>query len=120
MVGINARVVRPEQVHVSAYDLSGNKIDRDVNGLFARAVQHENDHLNGLLFIDRIAESTRKQLAGELEDFEIEFRSKQSTGEIVDNESLFRHLLEIEKQQYAGSNAQLRVKVRCYINPEGF
>lgn len=96
IVGVNANVTRPEQVHITAYDLSGNKIDQTVDGLFARAVQHELDHLQGVLFIDRVNESSKKMVKEELEDFEIEFANKRSTGEIPDDETIFKRLTEIE------------------------
>jgi peptide deformylase len=88
LTGINAQVVRPAQVRVTAYDLSGKAVDLTVDGLFSRAVQHEYDHLQGVLFIDRVAESIKRQLEAELEDFEIDFRSKQSTGTIPDDQEL--------------------------------
>jgi peptide deformylase len=96
IVGVNAMITRPEQVHITAYDLSGNKIDQTVDGLFARAVQHELDHLQGVLFIDRVNESAMKTVNEELEDFEIEFDNKRSTGEIPDDETIFNRLAEIE------------------------
>jgi peptide deformylase len=96
IVGVNAMVTRPEQVHITAYDLSGNQIDQTVDGLFARAVQHELDHLQGVLFIDRVNESALKMVNEELEDFEIEFANKRSTGEIPDDETICNRLAEIE------------------------
>ena len=54
IVGVNAMVARPEQIHISAYDLEGNEISKTVDGLLAKAIQHETDHLEGVLFIDRI------------------------------------------------------------------
>jgi peptide deformylase len=98
ITGVNARVVRPEQIHLSAFDLSGNEFDQTLNGLFARAVQHEYDHLQGVLFIDRVAESAKRQLAGELEEFEIDFRSKQELGQIPDNAALLARLKEMESR----------------------
>ena len=98
IVGVNALVARPQQIHISAYDLSGNKIDQTVDGLFARAVQHELDHLQGVLFIDRIHESARKLIDEELEDFEIEFTNKRATGEIPDDQTILKRLAEIEQR----------------------
>lgn len=94
--GINARVIRPEQVRVTAYDLSSQSIDLTVDGLFARAVQHEFDHLHGVLFIDRVSESIKRQMASELEDFELDFQSKQSTGTIPDKPVLLAEIKKIE------------------------
>ena len=96
IVGVNANVARPEQIHISAYDLQGNEISKTVDGLLAKAIQHETDHLEGVLFIDRISESSRKQLDIELEDFEIDFKSRRDTGEIPDDETIKKRLLEIE------------------------
>ncbi|MDG1874797.1 MAG: peptide deformylase [Mariniblastus sp.] len=96
IVGVNAMVARPEQIHVSAYDLSGNETNMTVNGLLSKAIQHETDHLEGVLFIDRISDSAKKQIEGELEDFEIDFDNKRATGEIPDDESIMKRLAEIE------------------------
>ena len=96
IVGLNAMVTRPEQVHVTAYDLAGNKFDQTVNGLFARAVQHENDHLQGVLFIDRVAESAQREIAYELEDFRIDYSSKRDGNEIPDDATILKRLTELE------------------------
>lgn len=96
IVGVNALVARPETIHVSAYDLAGNQIDKTVSGLLAKAIQHETDHLDGVLFIDRISESSMKQIDVELEDFEIEFENKRSTGEIPDDATIMKQLAEVE------------------------
>ena len=96
IVGVNATVARPEQIHISAYDLQGKEINQTVNGLLAKAIQHETDHLEGVLFIDRISESSKKQVDFELEDFEIDFKSRRDTGEIPDDETILKRLGEIE------------------------
>jgi peptide deformylase len=96
IVGVNALVARPETIHVSAYDLSGNEIGMTVEGMLAKVIQHETDHLEGVLFIDRISESSMKQVDGELEEFEIDFANKRSTGEIPGDESIMKRLTEIE------------------------
>lgn len=51
-------VTRPTEVVVRARDLSGKRIRIKAEGLLARALMHEIDHLNGRLFIDRVDEST--------------------------------------------------------------
>ena len=50
---IYGSVVRPEKATVEAYDENGKKFSRGFSGLFAQCVQHETDHLNGILFIDK-------------------------------------------------------------------
>ena len=52
--GKTGMVRRPKQVHVKAYDLDMNEFELDVEDLFARAVCHECDHLDGKLYIDLV------------------------------------------------------------------
>jgi peptide deformylase len=54
-------VVRAERIHVKAQDPDGNPVSFDMEGFEARAVQHELDHLDGLLFLDRLV-SRRQDL----------------------------------------------------------
>jgi peptide deformylase len=46
-------VLRAEKVKVEAYDENGRRFQRGVSGLLAQTIQHEIDHLNGVLFIDK-------------------------------------------------------------------
>lgn len=96
LAGIHGYVARPEQIHVTAYDLSGNEIDMTVDGLLARAIQHENDHLDGVLFIDRISESAQKLILAELEAFELEHEGHQASKKIQSDEEIAKRLAEIE------------------------
>lgn len=50
-------IVRPNKVKVKFTDASGQKQIMKASGLLARAIQHENDHLDGILFIERIQEN---------------------------------------------------------------
>lgn len=59
VVGYRTTVSRAERVHLSATDLDGNPIEEDADGLFAICLQHEIDHLDGILFIDRISRLKR-------------------------------------------------------------
>jgi peptide deformylase len=52
--GFNANVVRPSRVVVKGLDRDGTEHQRDGTGLLARALQHEMDHLDGTLFVDRL------------------------------------------------------------------
>ncbi len=94
--GLYAQVRRPETITVNAYDLSGQEIEETIDGLFARAVQHETDHLNGVLFIDRLSPTTRLSLKDTLEEFEIEFADRRQRGEIPDDEKISARLSELE------------------------
>jgi len=51
--GIYGRVERPERITISGYDKNGKPLKIKAWGLLARIFQHEIDHLNGMLFIDR-------------------------------------------------------------------
>ena len=59
---------RPESVDVKALDAKGKPIAFRCGGLLARAVQHETDHLNGILFIDRMDKKTKQELQPELDE----------------------------------------------------
>ena len=55
-------VLRPETVDVEAIHPNGSPAKFRCNGLLARVVQHETDHLNGILFIDRMTRAAKKQI----------------------------------------------------------
>jgi peptide deformylase len=63
---ITAEIPRALKVKVNAQDLNGNLVEFEAAGLLGRAVQHENDHLNGILFIDRMSSAAKAALAGKL------------------------------------------------------
>ncbi|MFW6261421.1 MAG: peptide deformylase [Spirochaetota bacterium] len=56
---IYADVTRPEAVRVQAWNERGRPFTIDADGLLGRVIQHENDHLNGVLFIDYLTEQVR-------------------------------------------------------------
>jgi peptide deformylase len=64
---IYAEITRPGVVDVKALDAKGKPIAFRCGGLLARAVQHEADHLNGLLFIDRMSKKDKAELQPELD-----------------------------------------------------
>lgn len=64
---IYADILRPETIDVSAMNQKGEKIKFRAGGLLARAIQHEYDHLHGILFIDRMDKPTLKKLKPELD-----------------------------------------------------
>ena len=53
-------IIRPKTIHVSGFDIDGNEMEFEADELFARLIQHEIDHLDGVLLIDRLDEDTRK------------------------------------------------------------
>jgi peptide deformylase len=64
--GINAEVLRPKRVVVKGLNLKGEEIELSNDGFLARVLLHEIDHLNGILFIDRIEKRKKKELLREL------------------------------------------------------
>lgn len=60
--GINGDVVRPDELTVKFQDEHGTPHTLRCNGLFSRCVQHEADHLNGVLFIDRMEKATLEEI----------------------------------------------------------
>ena len=77
--GVSAPVERKERITIEAYNLAGESLEVEVEGLLARIVQHETDHLDGRLFIDRLATAHRAELRSALEELEIEFQSLQES-----------------------------------------
>ncbi len=60
-------ISRFDSVEVTALDRNGKKIAFKAGGLLARAVQHEVDHLNGILFIDRMASNDKQAIKADLD-----------------------------------------------------
>jgi peptide deformylase len=67
--GIYEMVRRPRKIRVTATDLEGREIDETLEGIAARILQHEIDHLDGVLFIDRIGPMRRALLKKKLRSF---------------------------------------------------
>lgn len=68
--GIQAPVPRFKRLRVTAYTLHGERYEKTVEGLEARAWQHEIDHLNGILFIDRLQPTTLTGIRSQLKTLE--------------------------------------------------
>jgi len=73
---IFAEITRPGTVDVKALDAKGKPIAFRCGGLLARAVQHETDHLQGILFIDRMDKKTKLELQPELDDLQAKTKAE--------------------------------------------
>ena len=71
--GIHADVVRPTKVRVKAKDINGEEFEEILSGLEARCLLHENDHINGKLFIDRVRGDARTRLEKKLREIKKKF-----------------------------------------------
>lgn len=69
-------VTRPLHVRVRALNEKGEEFTQDFEGMEARCILHENDHLNGVLFIDRIRGKPRQELEPSLRDVKKRFKGK--------------------------------------------
>ena len=63
---ISADIERAEWAKVAAQTLDGEQVEIEATGLLARALQHEIDHLNGILFIDRMSSAAKASLSSKL------------------------------------------------------
>jgi len=96
--GLYGPVVRPKQVRINAYSLTGDEIQLDATGLLARCVQHELDHLDGVLFPDRMSTTARADIAEGLDEFEAEFKSRRETGGLPSDDEINKQWLQWESR----------------------
>ena len=94
--GVRMDVRRPERIMVEAWSLAGEPIKLDLDGLFARVVQHEFDHLEGRLFSDRLPEAAALEVRSQLEELAHVFAGKQSRGELPPDAALVAELDRLE------------------------
>ncbi len=95
--GLYANIERAEEIVVEAYDLDGEGFEMELDELPARVVQHETDHLDGVLFVDRLDPEERLKLDLKLLGFESEFRKQQSSGQFPADDEIKRQLKALEK-----------------------
>ncbi len=60
--GVDAEIGRPATAYVTGVDMHGDPVRIDGTGMLARCLQHETDHLDGLLYVDRLPAKQRKKL----------------------------------------------------------
>jgi peptide deformylase len=71
---ITGNIERAKSVNVRAQTCEGGTIEIEASGFLARAIQHEGDHLNGILFIDRMNSATKAALSSRLKRLQKETR----------------------------------------------
>jgi len=79
--GMSGLVPRFKRIGVRAVDLAGNTVEREVSGYQARLLQHECDHLDGILYPMRMADLTSFGYSDELNQRERDVEPPQSAGE---------------------------------------
>jgi peptide deformylase len=80
--GLFQKVRRAKTVKIKAYNLEGQEVEVVASDLASRAWQHEIDHLNGVLFIDKLGVIGKMAARGALKDLEEEFKKMQQRGEL--------------------------------------
>ena len=92
-----AQVRRAQEITVEAFDLEGRGFEVTVDDLASRAIQHETDHLDGVLFIDRLSDSGKREIASTLLDFENQFRRQQQLETMPSDEQIRERLRRLEE-----------------------
>lgn len=90
-------VPRAEEIIVEAFDLDGQGFEMECSELMARVVQHENDHLDGVLFIDRMNEEELAHVQPQLEDFEKDYRRRQNEGKLPSDDEIIARLDSLQQ-----------------------
>jgi peptide deformylase len=95
-------VTRATRIVVDAFDVDGNQFELDVDDLPARVIQHEYDHLDGVLFPDRVIPAERQKLKPMMDELERQFRESQESGATPADGELRQKLAELQKDRTAG------------------
>ena len=69
--GLSWEIVRPKEVLLTGLDLDGNEVQVEADELLARCFQHEIDHLDGLLLLERLDPDTRRKAMRTIRDLGI-------------------------------------------------
>ncbi len=77
--GLRLEIDRPDRITVEAMDLEGNWFTEVVEGYNARVRMHENDHINGVLFIDRVSTHTRNKIDPILREMKKKYAGEHSS-----------------------------------------
>ena len=77
--GVTGKIPRSEKVEVVAYNLDGDRLKIKANGLLARVFQHEIDHLNGILFIDKMTPASSLANTKKIKEFERTYEKVRSS-----------------------------------------
>jgi peptide deformylase len=93
-----APVRRPKQITVQAYNMRGEEVRATLDGMLSRVVQHEFDHLDGILFTDRVQSTVLAEVQPVLDSFESEFTRRRQQGEIPSDDQIAEQLQRWEEK----------------------
>jgi peptide deformylase len=105
--GLYSKVRRAKKIKLRAYNLEGELIDHEGEELFSRAMQHENDHIDGKLFIDYLGPLARHSAKDKLREYETQFRLAQECGEYPPDQEIIKQLDAMTGPYHPASTAEI-------------
>ncbi len=96
--GVFGEVVRAAEIDVEAFTHLGQRINLRATGYLARILQHEYDHLQGVMFFDRMSEAKRLEINDEIGEFEDDYQVQSSLGNIVSQDHWQAWIQKIESR----------------------
>ena len=91
-------VTRPKLITVQAYNLRGEEVRMSLSGMLARVVQHEYDHLDGTVFVDRMTPTVRAKAQPALDEFDLSLRALRQTGAVPSDDVIAGRLAQWEQR----------------------
>lgn len=89
-------VTRATKIVIDAFDLDGQQFELELEDLPARVVQHEYDHVEGVMFTDRIPAASLQKIQPLIDDLETQFRNRQKEGQLAADDELKATLLQLQ------------------------
>ena len=88
MPGLSWDIVRPNEVHLTGWDLDGNEVSIEADEYLGRIFQHELDHLDGILLLERLDADTRKAAMRTLRERQLTVAALDGEAEIAPRRGL--------------------------------
>lgn len=89
-------VRRAAEIVVEGFDLDGQGFEMTLDDLAARCVQHECDHLQGIMFFERMTDTARKEVEPTIADFVSHFRRQQEQGKFPPDSEIEAQLKQLQ------------------------
>ena len=86
--GLSWDIVRPDEVHLAGWDLDGNEVSIEADAYLGRIFQHELDHLDGILLLERLDEGTRKAALRTLRERQLSAHVLEADAEVAPRRGL--------------------------------
>ena len=86
--GLSWEIVRPDEVHLTGWDLDGNEVSIEADQYLGRIFQHELDHLDGVLLLERLDEVTRKAALRTLRERQLTAAALEGEAEVAPRRGL--------------------------------